>query len=278
MARSLLGEQTADAGRDEGFSCPPPGYRFLLPTLPTGVGMELCVFLHGDPSKRPYRIENFREPLEEAGVLKVVCGIGEALRKALSEFGEVKDVRLDEWRVPRFEFAESTTRVVRMVLNEGVLVEELPHLFKFYNGSVLVVPGREPVCLRCRRRGHIRRDCQTPRFTGCHAFGHVRKDCPRTYASVSGASPTVDDSHENIMDADEAVTATPMAEDCSPQRGPSGQSECSESSLTEPEVTDEEMIEDENAVEQQECEDRRGCDLSKDSPAPTKRPRPDGIP
>ncbi|KAL3251759.1 hypothetical protein MRX96_000426 [Rhipicephalus microplus] len=67
-----------------------------------------------------------------------------------------------------------------------------------------------------------------------------------------------------------------MAEDCSPQRGPSGQSECSESSLTEPEVTDEEMIEDENAVEQQECEDRRGCDLSKDSPAPTKRPRPDG--
>ncbi|KAL3251750.1 hypothetical protein MRX96_000418 [Rhipicephalus microplus] len=65
-----------------------------------------------------------------------------------------------------------------------------------------------------------------------------------------------------------------MAEDCSPQRGPSGQSERSESSLTEPEVTDEEMIEDENAVEQQDCGDRRGCDLSKDSPAPTKRPIP----
>ncbi|KAL3188318.1 hypothetical protein MRX96_003642 [Rhipicephalus microplus] len=66
-----------------------------------------------------------------------------------------------------------------------------------------------------------------------------------------------------------------MAEDCSPQRGPSGQPERSESSLTEPEVTDEETIEDESAVEQQECGDRRGCDLSKYSAAPTKRPRTD---
>ncbi|KAH7964009.1 hypothetical protein HPB51_027750 [Rhipicephalus microplus] len=136
MGRSLRGEQTADAGRDEGFSCPPPGYRFLLPTLATGEGMQLCVFLHGDPSKRPYQIEDFREPLKEAGVLKAVSGIGEALQKALSEFGEVKDVRLDEWSVPGFQFAESTTRYVRMVLNEGVPVKELPHLFNFYNGSV----------------------------------------------------------------------------------------------------------------------------------------------
>ncbi|KAL3195508.1 hypothetical protein MRX96_015763 [Rhipicephalus microplus] len=66
-----------------------------------------------------------------------------------------------------------------------------------------------------------------------------------------------------------------MAVVCSPQRGPSGQSERSESSLTEPDVTDEETIEDESAVEQQECGDRRGCDLSKDSAAPTKRPRTD---
>ncbi|KAL3184729.1 hypothetical protein MRX96_005833 [Rhipicephalus microplus] len=66
-----------------------------------------------------------------------------------------------------------------------------------------------------------------------------------------------------------------MAEDCSPQHGPSRQPVRSESSLTEPEVTDEETIEDESAVEQQECGDRRGCDLSKDSAAPTKRPRTD---
>ncbi|KAL3217705.1 hypothetical protein MRX96_050954 [Rhipicephalus microplus] len=66
-----------------------------------------------------------------------------------------------------------------------------------------------------------------------------------------------------------------MAEDCSPQRGPSGQPERSESSLTEPDVTDKETIEDQNAVEQQKCGDRRGCNLSKDSAAPTKCPRTD---
>lgn len=63
----------------------------------------------------------------------------------------------------------------------------------------------------------------------------------------------------------------PMAEDCSPQRGPSGQPERSESSLTEPEVTDEETTEDQDAVEQQECGHRHGCDLSKDSAALTPR-------
>ncbi|KAL3214210.1 hypothetical protein MRX96_034980 [Rhipicephalus microplus] len=77
------------------------------------------------------------------------------------------------------------------------------------------------------------------------------------------------------MDADVAETAAPMVEDGSPQRGPSGKSEHSESSLTEPDVTDEETIEDENAEEQHECRDRRVCDLSKDSAAPTKRPRTD---
>ncbi|KAL3184015.1 hypothetical protein MRX96_006327 [Rhipicephalus microplus] len=77
------------------------------------------------------------------------------------------------------------------------------------------------------------------------------------------------------MDADEAETAETMAEDFSPQRGPSGQPGCSESSLTEPEVTDEETIEDQSAVEQQECGERCGCYLSKNSTAPTKHLRTD---
>ncbi|KAH7940402.1 hypothetical protein HPB51_028730 [Rhipicephalus microplus] len=147
-----------------------------------------------------------------------------ALRKALSKFGTLKDGRLDEWIAPGLEFAESTSQVLRVILNEGVSVEELPHLFKFYNGSVLVVvPERVPVCLSYQRHRHIRRGCQAPRCTGCRAFGHIREDCARTYASVIGASATVDDSHENSMDADEAGTVAPMAEDCSPQRGLSGQ-------------------------------------------------------
>ncbi|KAH7963757.1 hypothetical protein HPB52_022721 [Rhipicephalus sanguineus] len=181
----------------------------------------------------------------------------------------LKDVRLDEWHVPGFECAESTTRVVRMVLKEGVTVEELPHLFKFYGGSVLVVvPGRAPTCLRCRRRGHIRRDCQTPRCTGCRAFGHVREDCARTYASVIGASPAVEDSHEHIMDADEAESTAPTKDEVSPHREPGGHLECAGKSPGEPEATDKKMTQ--GTVEEQER-----CDLAEDSEAPSKRTRKD---
>ncbi|KAK8763682.1 hypothetical protein V5799_033708 [Amblyomma americanum] len=38
--------------------------------------MRLCVFLCGDTSKRPYRVEIFRQALEDAEVLKDISGIG----------------------------------------------------------------------------------------------------------------------------------------------------------------------------------------------------------
>ncbi|KAK8786036.1 hypothetical protein V5799_007597 [Amblyomma americanum] len=75
MARSERGVATASVGRDESVSAPPGDCRFLLPTLPSDEGVRFCVFLHGDTSKRPYRIEDFRQPLEDAGVLKDISCI-----------------------------------------------------------------------------------------------------------------------------------------------------------------------------------------------------------
>ncbi|KAK8773885.1 hypothetical protein V5799_011581 [Amblyomma americanum] len=264
MVRSERSVATAFVGRDESVSGLPPGYRLLLSTLPSEEDMRLCVFLHGDTSKRPYQIEAFRQPFEEGGVLKDISGIGayqmshlwlvrfrtqeardavlaagrlsmkggycaiidtcrkeikvkihwvpfhissETLQKALSEFGEVMEIRHEEWNVPGFESTEPTTFVARMVLKERVTAEELPHLFKFYGSSILVVvPGRAPVSLRSRRRGHIRRDCQTPRCSKCRAFGHVREDCIRTYANVTGADSEECEDKEDIMDIEEAST------------------------------------------------------------------------
>ncbi|KAK8784821.1 hypothetical protein V5799_008810 [Amblyomma americanum] len=100
-----------------------------------------------------------------------------------------------------------------MVLKDGITAVELPHLFKFHGGSVLVfVPGKAPVCLRCRRRNHIRRDCQAPCCTKCSAFGHVREDCIRTYANVTGAASEDYGDKEYIMDIGEAQTTAP--DDC----------------------------------------------------------------
>ncbi|KAH8020924.1 hypothetical protein HPB51_010054 [Rhipicephalus microplus] len=229
--------------------------------------MEECVFLHGDLEKRPYRLEDFRAPLEEVGLIKAIIGIGafqmnhiwlvkmrskddkdallktgglrvkggfcaiidpiqhdvtvkihwvdfavsnESIRQALGEFGEVLEVSNDNWTVAGFEHAISTTRVVRLKLKEGVVLEDLPHLFKIGGGTVLLVaPGRAPLCLRCHMQGHIRRDCQTTRCGVCRAFGHESQDCVRSYARVTKTMLPTDDAQDNLMNAEEAEKLAP---------------------------------------------------------------------
>ncbi|KAK8784462.1 hypothetical protein V5799_009173 [Amblyomma americanum] len=228
--------------------------------------MQTTVFLHCDIAGRPYCIQGFLEPLETAGVLTFVAGIGpfqmshvwmlklkraepkerlltegaldvkkrycaviepnkrelafrvhwmpfcvsnESVQKASEDFGEVTDVTLEQWNSPGFEDAESTTWLVRMVLKEGLSIDDLPHMFKFYGWQVLVVgPGRPPIYLRCKRTGHIRRDCRTPRCSLCRSFGHEREGCVRTYARVATdtALPQKDGS-ELLMDQEELENA-----------------------------------------------------------------------
>ncbi|KAH9359507.1 hypothetical protein HPB48_020692 [Haemaphysalis longicornis] len=109
-----------------------------------------------------------------------------ALARVFADFGEVKDLRQDAWGAAGFEAAESTTRLVRMMLHQDLTPDDLPHMLRFYGGSILVVvPGRAPQCLRCRRTGHIRKDCRTPRCSKCKTFGHLAEDCVRTYANVT---------------------------------------------------------------------------------------------
>ncbi|KAK8764217.1 hypothetical protein V5799_033174 [Amblyomma americanum] len=227
--------------------------------------MKTTVLLHCDIAGRPYRIQDFREPLETASVLPFVAGIGafqmshvwklklksaeakerlltealevkkrycavtepnkrelafrvhwvpffvsnESVQTAFEDFGDMTDVTREQCNSPGFEVAESTTRLVRVLLKEGLSVDNLPHMFKFYGEQVLVVvPGRPPICLRCKRTGHIRRDCRTPRCSLCRSFGHEREGCVRTYARVAtGTAPPQDDESELLMDQDELENA-----------------------------------------------------------------------
>lgn len=62
----------------------------------------------------------------------------------------------------------------------------LPHQLRIASGNVLVlIPGRDPLCLLCEGTGHIRRECRVPRCDECHPFGHERENCVRTYATVT---------------------------------------------------------------------------------------------
>ncbi|XP_049271165.1 uncharacterized protein LOC125758229 [Rhipicephalus sanguineus] len=246
----------------------PKDYRIVLPTVSSGDAMKRAVVLHCDISGRPYRIEDFRKPLQDAGVIKDVAVIGayqmshvwlvnlrtdeakkklveagrlvvkdrlcividpnrqevrlklhwvaldvsnESIRRTFSEYGEVKEVTNDRWKVEGFECADSLTKFVRLILKEGVALDDIPHQIRLGSGTALIVaPGRAPLCLRCKHTGHIRRDCRVPKCNECHAFGHTQEACTRSYARAVGR-PAVSDQSELIMDEEEAEQAAAPA-------------------------------------------------------------------
>lgn len=107
------------------------------------------------------------------------------VRRELERFGEVSDISRDHIREKGFERVESNTRLLQMTLKDGTTVDDIPHELKVKDCKVLVVvPGRAPLCLRCRKTGHIGRDFQIPRCTERHRYGHVGEDCVRTFAAI----------------------------------------------------------------------------------------------
>ncbi|XP_075741803.1 uncharacterized protein LOC142792856 [Rhipicephalus microplus] len=265
MESSSRAATAADAGRGTASPLVPKDYRIILPSLPSGEAMRQAVALHCDVSGRPYRIDDFRKPLKDLGVIQQVSGIGayqmshvwllnmktveakkaltdagvikvkdrvclvidptrqevkmklhwlafdvtkDAIRRAFYEYGDVKEVTDDRWRVEDFEGVESTTRVIRMQLRDGVSVDQLPHQVRIGSSTALVVvPGRPPLCLRCRSTGHMRRDCKVPRCSECHSFGHEQDECNRSYARAAGRRPETQQS-ELLMDEEESEQAS----------------------------------------------------------------------
>lgn len=129
------------------------------------------------------------------------------VKKEMERYGKVTDVTRDLFREKGFEAVESNTRTVRLTLKDGCTVDSLPHEIRLEGCKVLVVvPGRAPLCLRCRRTGHIRRDCRVPRCTDCHRYGHAAEDCVKTYASIARDRKS-EDNTDYVMDDAEAEEA-----------------------------------------------------------------------
>lgn len=114
----------------------------------------------------------------------------------------------EKWKVKGCVGKGSTTRSVTLKLKVGVTIEDLPHQLRVAEDVALVhVPGRAPLCLRCRGTGHIRRECRVPRCGACRRFGHDETQCVRTYANVTGLLRS-DVAAEHIMDEVDAAEAT----------------------------------------------------------------------
>lgn len=137
------------------------------------------------------------------------------VRTIFSSYGKVTDVTREKWRIPGCEAIESNTRTALVTLKAGVTVEKLPYQVRIAGGMTLVVaPGRAPLCLRFYRTGHIRRECRLPKCSECRRFGHTAEQCVRTYAAVAGAAGGGEDTAELLMDEadaeEEGATAKPV--------------------------------------------------------------------
>lgn len=139
--------------------------------------------------------------------------------------------------MPGFDGVRSTTRIVRLALREGVALDRLPHKLRFGGASALVVvPGRAPICLRCSRTGHIRRDCRAPRCSECRGFGHERADCVRSYVRAVERGGE-DDRSELVMDEEEAERAAAPATTTTEQGPASAKDQRPDTAPSDPVVT-----------------------------------------
>lgn len=131
----------------------------------------------------------------------------DAVRRLLEPYGKVIEVGREMWRVEGFQGIESTTRFVRMTLKSGLTPDDMPHQLRLHGANTLIIiPGRVPVCLRCKRAGHIRRECRVPKCSQCFRFGHDKEECMKTYAGVTEVQG-LEEHTAFTMDTEEAEKA-----------------------------------------------------------------------
>ncbi|XP_049276145.1 uncharacterized protein LOC125760307 [Rhipicephalus sanguineus] len=132
------------------------------------------------------------------------------VEEAFQAYGGVKSVDREAWRCAGMEHWMTTNRDVSLELKDTINVSSIPHIMSIYGHQRLVlIPGRPPLCLRCKRVGHVRRQCKTPRCMQCHRFGHSSDACVSTYAGKlrSGQSSAEEPHLDHLMDATEVVDA-----------------------------------------------------------------------
>ncbi|XP_049269920.1 uncharacterized protein LOC125757798 [Rhipicephalus sanguineus] len=159
-----------------------------------------CVVIDPEPTEVKMKLLWLPERLEDIYV-----------HEAFQPFGKIKSISAETWRVSEMEQMRTLNRDVVLALGDGVRVSDIPHLLSVCGlQSLVLIPGRPPLCLRCNKVGHIRRHCRTPRCEDCRRFGHTAEECVATYANKlrHRMRPPEDAFPEHIMDATEVLDAT----------------------------------------------------------------------
>uniref|UniRef100_A0A147BIW4 Putative l1-5 drl1-5 dr n=1 Tax=Ixodes ricinus TaxID=34613 RepID=A0A147BIW4_IXORI len=154
------------------------------------------------------------------------------VKAALAPYGNVLEVTRERWRVDGCMNLGTTTRTAVLRLKGGVTCDNIPHQLRVAGETALVVvPGRAPLCLRCEKKGHIRKDCRAPKCNVCRRVGHDGAHCERTYAAAAtpAGSDEISELRMDEADAEDAVKGStantlPLAK---PESAPGGKSESS---------------------------------------------------
>lgn len=90
---------------------------------------------------------------------------------------------------------------------------------KRFGGTALIgIPGRAPLCLRCKRTGQVGRECRVPKCPKCFRFGHSGDESVRTYDRVAGALFVDEEPIEHMINVAE-VGLTRHAMQATKERG-----------------------------------------------------------
>lgn len=163
------------------------------------------------------------------------------VRRAFQPVGTVKKVERIKWKNTFFEGIETTTRVAQVELKTGITADDVPHIMNIAGCQVLLaIAGRPPLCLKCKKVGHIRKQCQTPWCKICRAFGHAQEECVSSYASKlrrekedttyleldAGGDEEMNEQQQDTSNAGKDVTVTPsdMEADETTDKSPRAQS------------------------------------------------------
>jgi hypothetical protein len=76
-------------------------------------------------------------------------------------------------------------------------VDDIPqfipwHFEEMVGRALITAEDKPPMCLRCRRTGHVRKNCEEPYCNLCRSFGHDRSDCDKeawTQVKMADSSP-----------------------------------------------------------------------------------------
>ena len=133
-----------------------------------------------------------------------MSGLHVKLAGALPQGATILSLGYERSQITELEHVATLVRFA--VISFDGPASRLPHLLTVNEGEeqmevLITTQGRDPICLKCRRVGHVRAWCTTPFCYMCKKSGHTPQECDGRTTSYAGAVRTtvpidVDDPEE----------------------------------------------------------------------------------